>query len=1120
MSSRANPPTTSGSVAVKTPKTTAAAPASTSVNSSLSSKSSPKSGTTPLLGGVRRSSFTPTSSPTDRTASVKTPAPPASPPSRASTAKSSTFIPPSDAATAVTKDNNSASMSLPPPPPSIRIPSSSGGSAPAQVVPSVVMEEETEGDDARGWDPVMDGRFRVALLHRFAAAAVADDDDDADDGGKRTTAGGASSAAHPSAFANAVPEELNDDAAAECEEEAHRTPTHDAFCNKYLPGEPCVELEVEASLVNAINSAYTSTGYPFVVTSGNTRGAVYGSFVDTRNPAISSLELPPARSYVVAPSYTGGQQASHGLTEMDTLLAVQWGRGDRMMTAAGSAAAAAVAASQSKSAATGGGSGNSSAVREGKAASPGSLPRPTSATLAGAGPAGFPHSPAVARTIAHHLAQYPEGIHGIHTSPNLRRILIEGELPTEHALTPSAPLHATACAPLAVPGGSVGVVAAAAAAAGSGNSEEAAGSPTTAQPPTANAEANVPPLPRPSESNAPVQHTLVSASTYNHLSVYVVAHQDGRMLYTAALQSLSASIATRKVTAHQLILVGREEVHAAAGLSSTQITAVTSMPERRTKIAFTNVPVAGGEAAVFFQSKTSRFVGADATRRTVSAAAVRFTVEPHLIFGNQNGDIFIFSLLQERIVQHVNFNAGSAQVSTSLAGGNSGVGSKLICSSVSSIVEVQNGMEKKMASMVEYAMVAKRNHRGYFESDDVPSSFTPVGASEPTHYYYPVPPSLYAVGFDNGQMLLLCVTCEGGWMLRHFSSQYFGLRPIHAIAVRVPPFYTRLWTSCLPTIAKGEASASTTPITALVTPEQALIVHEEEQHIAAVACNGGVIALVRLPGMEIISSVAPTEYNAVGEILALQWTSTSTRHLLIPDVLVASGEDDTMTAFQLLWPSTTSGGESSYHPHLYINNGVDTVSHLSSNESILAGGRLRILEKKKFHRSWVNRLNLFPIALPAASTTPSLRGSSNSGVGDSSNARRASCATGGGMPQYLGVCLLATSYDRRTSFWPYIFNSSEDLAEDGNAVHDSLMEPAVGGHEFRGRPSLLSQQLASMAVTAAPDHYVLVDGPTAARPLHTELVVSVAAAGGGSSFFLTTVCCRGKVKFWSLKVKT
>ncbi|KAG5512553.1 hypothetical protein GH5_08522 [Leishmania sp. Ghana 2012 LV757] len=928
----------------------------------------------------------------------------------------------------------------------------------------------------RDCEPVTDGRFRIALRHRY---------DDSD---------GCSGAA-PSAVMDTASELRGSVGASELCERACRTLESNALYNHCRPSEPRIEVSVEASLVNAINSAYTSTGYPFVVTTGNSRGAVYGSFVDLHNPSLSSLELPPPQTIIVAPSDVGGADGlpAHGLTEMDTLLAIHWSRGDRIMTTAGMAVLAA-AASQGKG---GGASGPSSSTNASAAAHAKQTP-----PMAAAGAAGGPHSPMVARTIAHHLVQYPEGIHGVHSSPALRQILVEGTLPTVLASAPSAAVNAAARAPASGSGG-VGSSSTAATATSVASSSQV--------PQSSNAEANVPPLPTPPQSNAPVQHTLVSASTFNHVSVYLVAHQDGKLLYTAPIQSLSVSIATRKVTAHQLILVGREEVDA---LVADPFTPRTVMPPKRTRITFADVPVGGEEAAVFFDSTTLRFVGADEHAKTISAAPIRFTVEPHLLIGNQNGDIFVFALLQERVVQHINYSTGRPSVGASVASSSSGggMGSKVICSPVSCIAEVQNGIEKKITRMVEYAATAKRNRRPTFDSDDTPSGFTAAAdAAAPSHYYYDVPPSLYAIGFDNGQVLLVCVTCEGGWMLRQFGSHYFGVRPIHSIAVRVPPFFARLWTGVLPPITPASHSSSASavplaPITTLVTAETALIVHEEEQRIAAISCNDGVIALVRLPGMEIISSVAPTDYNAVGELLALQWTATSPCHLLTPDILVASGEDDTMTAFQLLAQFPVSIAECSHH------NGPDSVSHISSAESTLASGRLRILEKKRFHRSWVSRLHLMPVVVPAAVA----------------NAKGASRSSRGGMPpQCLGMCLIASSYDHRTSFWPYMFSGWQQELEAADAP-DSANTAASAGTARDAAHSLVrldsivmsfSGSGAPLGTVAAPVRYVLVDGPTAAYQLHPELVLSVAAAGGGRSFFLTTVCCRGKVKFWSMQVK-
>ncbi|GET85413.1 hypothetical protein, conserved [Leishmania tarentolae] len=901
----------------------------------------------------------------------------------------------------------------------------------------------------RGWNPIEDGRFRIALTHHHAGS-------DHDTG--------------------AAPEDLGADAATALCDSACRTLSSDAGCNECLPSEPRIEVAVEASLVNAINSAYTSTGYPFVVTAGSARGAVYGSYVDLSNPSLSSLELPPPQSIIVAPSCVDDpdRPPAHGLTEMETLLAIRWCRGDRIVKAAETAATTTTTTTASA--------------------------KPTPSTTA-AGAAGSPHTPAVARTIAHHLSQFPEGIHAIYSSPALRQLLVEGKLPTTLASTPSAPANTAARAPASGSGGT-------------GSDSAAAATPlsTSASLQPSNAEANVPPLPMPPQSNAPVQHTLVSASTFNHISLYFVAHQNGSLLYTAPIQSLSASIATRKVTAQQLILVGREEVEA---LVEDPFTPFPTPPPRRARVAFGEVPVAGEEAAVLFDAKSTRFLGADARARTVTAVPLRLSIEPHLLIGNQNGDIFLYSPLQERILQRMNYTAGRSSAGASVAGGSNAVGgSKVICSPVSCIAEVQNGVERAITRMVASAAMAKRNRRRSIDSDGIPTGFSAAAhATAPSHYYYDTPPSLYAVGFDDGQILVVCITCEGGSVLRHLNNHYFGMRPIHSIAVRVPSFYARLWTSYLPPITPLDsdgksAVAARPPITTLITTESALLVQDEEQLVAAISCNGGCVVLVRLPGMEILSSVSPTAYNAVGEILALQWVATSPRSLLAPNILVASGEDDTMTAFQLLTQLLVS--TSDWNPG--ISNGNGNMSRMSSMESVPLNGRLRILEKKRFHDSWVSRLNLIPVVMPAAAAN-----------GKATGGRPSS----GGMPQYLGVCLMATSYDHRTSFWPYMFSGQEQ--EAGEAAGPGSANAAASAENMDGSSSVVHAGSPTLGLTASgsaplgtiamPDRYVLVDGPTAAHPLHPELVIDAAAAGAGTSFFLVTLCCRGKLKFWSAQVK-
>ncbi|KAG5512314.1 hypothetical protein JKF63_07839 [Porcisia hertigi] len=990
---------------------------------------------------------------------------------------------------------------------------SSSGSAPARVLSAPSLKPSTHPpaatDDCasadaqpreRGWDPIKDKRFRIALVHNYA---------DSDDGTNVA----------PSPSTSAVAVDASDDAAAELCEEVCPTPMSDALLSQCRPTEPHIEATVEAALANSINNAYTASGYPFVTAAGNTRGAVYGSFIDLCNPSLSSLELPPRRSIIVAPRLHVGltdDPLTHSLTEMDTLLSICWSRGDRTMPSSGTASSA--PASQGKGSALSGLSSSSSSNN---------IAATTTTTTTS------PHTPAVPCTIAHHLSQHPEGIHGVHSSPALRKILVEGTLPATLASVPSAPMNAAAHAPASASGGLGSLRAAAtdtAVAAAPPTSSPLIGSQTVLI-----AKANVPPLPTPPQSNAPVQHTLVSASTFNHLSVYVVAHQDGNVLYTAALQSLSVSIATRKVTAQQLILVGREEVDA---LVMSPLTPHPTMPPKRTRVAFTDVAVDGEERDFFFSSKSFRFVGADARKNTISAAPIRFTVEPHLLIGNQNGDVFVFALLQERVVQHINFNGSTANPSAGASvTGKNGAGIKVVFSPVSCIAEVQNGIDVKITQMVEEASVAKHSGQSTFDSDGTPVGFapTPAGAGAaanaevtPSHYYYRVPSSLYAIGFDDGQMLIMSVTCEGAWMLRHLNSHCFGMRPIRSIAVRVPSFYARLWTSYLPPItpakshhnnnnnnddddATDTSAEAPVPVTTLVTAAAALIVRDEGQRIAAISCNGGVISLVRLPDMSIISSVAPTDYNAVGEILALQWTATSQHQLLLPNVLVASGEDDTMTAFQLLWQFLVSAVGSGHHHHNNNSNNDDTLSQPSSTESFVTNARLRVLEKKRFHRSWVSRLGLMPVVLPAAIANP----------------KDGSSLGGGGMPpQYLGVCIIASSYDRRTSFWPYLFHGvRETRAMDGprntNAPFsaDSVGDGAAGQRSLNSVVSIPGVDGSPLDTATVPDQYVLVGGPTTVCPLHTELVLGAAAAGGGTSFFMVTMCCRGRVMFWSLRVR-
>lgn len=1019
-------------------------------------------------------------------------------------------------------------------------------------------------DPSRRWDALSDGRMRFSL-HRHLKG----DENDLSIMSGRNGSGRKAA----SAFANALPEDLAPGAAAaelEAAAAAIESPTMgggNTVVNVCADHEPRVELELKGSVINAITNAYTSSGYPSVMTAGNARGAVYGSFVDLKGPSVHTLNLPPRETIMVAPSTTTSGSANNrssssskkkstgsgntaaaangDSSKMETLMKVVWRRSERLV----------VPTTDRRPDGASSSSNASLRINPATAAAM-NLQRPT--------------------TLQQHIQQFPEGIHGRQSSPNLRALILRGAYPTTREEALAFPVVGPVTGP---------------AAAASNNPLQPASQPTPPQgpsqspsSPTSNAESNVPPPGLLPTGGTPVQHTLVAANTFNHLSVHVVAHQDGRFLYCSPVQTLSVSIASRKVTAHQLLMMGREEVDlvddgegydamaasgsvgssslptpasplgasgrsgrtgsSPVGLSSTGSSGGTApvgdpstdcVNGRREKLSFQQLSVPDEMRPVLFDpSSHVEFHGADPKRRTINAALVGFQVEPLLLFGNQNGDIFLHSILEERVIQRLNFNAGLSVInSTTVIGGGGGGGGKFICSPVSVIVEVQNGLEKKLGALAQNAVLAKRNGQGSFVVEEsVKYPHMAVNPGNRTDAYYPLEPSMFAIGFDSSDVLLMCVSCQGAWMLKRFGCGHFGLRPIQAIAPRQSSFFVRLWASyaTAPTAAAAtpagsrRPSASTSPpaslsssatsgavkkhrshshshsqggsggsgsappaASTLLSSITTLFVPDEVQHVAAISCGGGCIVLARLPGLEILSTVAMYDFNAVGEVLALAWTATCPSMLLTPDILFATGEDDTVSAFQLVsvdviprprggavgFTDTTAseGGSGALHQHPH--------HHAQHQHQPLTGG-LRILERKRFHRSWINNLAVLPLVLPVSRAGP-------------------------GMPQYLGTALLACSYDNSTSFWPVLF---------ANSNRGGANSPRQQPNNSNLSGSLEQQQ------QQEEEQYLLVEGPTAACPLHNELVVATAVGGGGTSHFVASVCCRGRLRLWSTAVKS
>ncbi|CCW64181.1 unnamed protein product [Phytomonas sp. EM1] len=843
-------------------------------------------------------------------------------------------------------------------------------------------------DSTRGWDPIDHDRFRVPLQRHFG------DEIDVDD-----------------RLAFLLPGEL--------EEELGVTPFISEKSRNIGNAEgPHVEFNLEAVLVNSINGAYTSSGYPSIITSGQAQGDVFGSFVDLRNPSVCTLNLPPEETIVIAPDYIAENLPGQGkhTTSMETLLRIIWRRGEQVFRPEKqeSLILSAVRADEG---------GASLGVESSLTQKP--IQRPPGASESG---------------LRQILQQHPEGVHAVHSAPDLRDMLLKGKFPKPPQAASSA----------------------------------------TNENPSESSGAGIPLAPLLPTGTAPVQHTLVSVNTFNHLSFYLVAHQNGILLDIAPLLTLSISIASRKVTAQMLFMLGCEEVRPIVGSDSMD------SPERPCKFAsqnrdhnvFEDTYITKPEDQDFFfnpKHSNINFVDANVQAKTISVVNINLVFEPLLVFGNQNGDIFIFSIFEKRVVQRLNFTTASPETQSTMV---YGAGLKIVSAPVSCLQEVQNGIEKELQEMVTRAGIAKRARKSSFQfgtsiHHDPFYSRKPLGISSPSGCegvgnfsltssmetsHHSLHPTIFAAGFDNGHVLLLCVVASGAWLLRHFDNQTFGYHSIRCIAPRIPPFFTRLWTHYnSPTACEDEADSlnsnkgANRPRTSLITLEELLFI-DEEQHVAAISCNSGTIALVKLPGFDILSRISVYEYNTVGEIIALFWASSTPFHLLTPDLLISSGEDDMLGIFHF----TPICAENSFLSNSFNRQSQGPFERSAQLET-LSG--LQVLHRKRAHRSWVSHLCGVPLVAPTS-------------------------LQAAGAPTFLGCCLIATSYDARTSFWPIL------------AKKPCPELPGGGG-----------------------DGVALADGPTASLRLHVDMTTACGVGGGGGSFFLVTTCCRGKVKFWSIQVK-
>lgn len=224
--------------------------------------------------------------------------------------------------------------------------------------------------------------------------------------------------------------------------------------------------------------------------------------------------------------------------------------------------------------------------------------------------------------------------------------------------------------------------------------------------------------------------------------------------------------------------------------------------------------------------------------------------------------------------------------------------------------------------------------------------------------------------------------------------------------------------------------------------------------------------------------------------------------------------------------------------HAPLPSGQAWVNHVVPCRSACVDYLLVAREKRHFHESWVADLAVLPMLRMCAHTTTRVECGSH--VGPAS------------LMCLVGTCLIATSYDSTTSFWPMRF--PETCAQ--GAVHVRVAEACCGRSNTDNSvrrahltPSHSSSSSSAAAAAVCVDSmrcasaqrketagvnlvrptpragasdacesYLLVNGPTLQQKLHTDFTLRTLVGGGGTSFFVVSICCRGRVKIWSTVV--
>ncbi|RNF04181.1 hypothetical protein TraAM80_05285 [Trypanosoma rangeli] len=816
-----------------------------------------------------------------------------------------------------------------------------------------------------------------------------------------------------------------------------------------------MEFNAKVSLVNALSVAYKSSGYPTVASTNSPHMSIYGAFVELRNPSLYSLTLPPDETLVVdlptPRSRNNAMNASAAIPSCASigisdacrpLLRVKWKRSSHLFHAhaATTTATAATAASS---------------------LSPNLFSLPSPKTL----PCSLPPRGIPAASLKH-LQQFPDGIHDVQTSSRMSELLLGSP---QTVLTASSASRAKS-----VPAG----VAPSTTGTNPQDEEQKTAINTLVEPSPPSSPLEDPPV-----EGTPVQLTLVTASSFNQLTTYAVRHQGGNLLEVVPLQTLVASLTPRRITAHCPFLlcttVGETYMDMEPGFpTDREQETLRKGGQKQSNRSFTfykpAIPMRQGAkkgVGLSFERGQAERAMKKEMNAAMGVTTQCIAVEPFILIGNQGGDLLLFSMLEGKVVQRLNFSGG-------VSGGDSGDSARVtpkqvVSGLVTCITEVECGLEKCLDLTIERAGLSRKR-----------SSLTAPFASKEGCGCLA---SVFAVGFISGHVLLVCVTLEGAWLSKLIS--LFGQRPVQAMAMQVPHFLKRLWLedtaapssvwASPPARQKGSFPASVTCVAA-----ETLLV-DEDSGMVAVSCDGGILRLVKALDMESeVGHITALENHSVGCFLAVQWVPSHADAALHPDLLVVTNEDDSITVYHL---SHISGGNktSSSLPtrasNPFLMEDTEAQSPLLQPQSFSAPSRavrdgVVLVARRCFHRSWVNDLCALPL------------------------------------PER-GHLLVATSYDGCSSFWPLCCAGAAPSAE-GLAPTPLLgLEPFIQ-ERFSG---CVSQDASGVCAPLQRSDDFISDEPSYAVMLHSGQTIRCIACGAGRNEFLVSLCLRGRVRFWEVK---